>query len=85
MRSKIQPGLALAAGVLVAAVLAFVLLGRGGGEGASPLPAPGLGSAVQLLPRGGAHTGAGQHDASVAQYGSGHRGGRLIERPRRRR
>jgi hypothetical protein len=67
VRTKIPPGPALAAVVLVTALLVFVLLGRGGTDGLSPLPAPGAGSAVPLLPGG-----AGS-DASVAQYG-GHGG-----------
>lgn len=78
MRSRYQPGLALAAGVLIAALLALVLIDGGGPGGPSPAPAPGEGLSLPLLPGGGA-------DAAVAQYGFRHRGGRalLLGPPRR--
>jgi hypothetical protein len=83
VKAKIQPGPALAAGVLVAALLALALMGRGGVDGLSPLPPPGAGSTVPLLP-GGPGAGA-DHDAGVAQYGKHGRHPRLIARSHRHR
>jgi hypothetical protein len=67
--SRIHPGPAIAAVVLIAALLALALIDRGAGGGPSAPPSAGTGPAVQLLPRGGP-------DAAVAQYGRGGRGPR---------
>ncbi len=87
MRSRFQPGLALAAGVLIAALLALVLMDAGDGPGDSqPAPPPGDGASVQLLPGDGASVQllpGGGHDAGVAQYGTVRHGGlTLLVRPR---
>jgi hypothetical protein len=59
---RFQPGPAIAAAVLIAALLALALLDRGPGGGPSSPPAGSDGPAVQLLPQG-------RSDASAAQYG----------------
>jgi hypothetical protein len=61
---RFQPGPAIAAAVLVAALLALALIDRSPGSGPSSPPAAGDGPAVQLLPQGGP-------DAGRAQCGSG--------------
>jgi hypothetical protein len=68
---RFQPGPAIAAAVLVAALLALALIDRGAAGGAPAPPAAADGPAVQLLPRGGP-------DASAAQYGRGLHGGALV-------
>jgi hypothetical protein len=60
--SRFQPGPAIAAAVLIAALLALALLDRGQGAAPAAPPATGSGPAVQLLPQG-------RPDAGVAQYG----------------
>jgi hypothetical protein len=61
---RFQPGPAIAAAVLIAALLALALIDRGPGGGAPSPPAGSNGPAVQLLPQG-------RSDASAAQYGRG--------------
>ena len=70
--SRIQPGLAIAATVLIAALLALALIDRLPDGGPSSPPAVGSGPAVQLLPRGSS-------DASAAQYGRGGQGRPVVE------
>jgi hypothetical protein len=65
--SRFQPGPAIAAAVLIAALLTLALLDRGPGGAPAVPPAAGSGPAVQLLPQG-------HPDASAAQYGR-HSGG----------
>jgi hypothetical protein len=59
---RFEPGPAIAAAVLIAALLALALLDRGPAGGPAPPPVGSDGPAVQLLPQGGS-------DASAAQYG----------------
>ena len=66
--SRFQPGPAIAAAVLIAALLTLALLARGPGGGSAAPPGASNGPAVQLLPQG-------HPDASAAQYGR-HAGGR---------
>jgi hypothetical protein len=61
MRHISLPGLSLAAGVVVAAVLALFVMGGGGGSGGPGMP-PDQGGSVRLIPG---------DDASRAQYVTG--------------
>jgi hypothetical protein len=76
LRSRFQPGLALAAGVLLAALLALALMDGGPGGGSTPPPAPGDGATVRLLP-------PGRGDAGIAQYGAIRHGGGTLQGARR--
>jgi hypothetical protein len=72
LRSRFQPGPALAAAVLIVALLALALIDRGPGQGSPPAPAPGNGPDVVLLPPTRGDAGATQYSVLL------HRGGTLM-------
>jgi hypothetical protein len=67
VQSILHPGAALSAAVLVCAVLALVLLDRGGG------PMPALPAIGRLGPPLRLHAPGPPADAALAQYGPQHR------------
>jgi hypothetical protein len=74
LQRNLWPGLALAGGVLVAALITLLLLSAGGGRpAAGPLPAPTVPGVTRIFPPGGS--------AAATQYGAGGNRGTVLPGP----